>query len=94
MNFLTKIIKPKDGEPQLKQAHTGQALAARYDEDLKRWIFPGEVGRGELKCFMFDYVGERRSCSRACASANDPGGPVGLVIGAEALQWDGSCFVH
>jgi hypothetical protein len=47
MNFFTKIInKPKDGEPELKQAHTGQELAARYDEKLKRWIFPGEV------CFM------------------------------------------
>ena len=43
MNFLTKIIKPNDGEVPLKQAHTGQALAARYDESLKRWIFPGEV---------------------------------------------------
>lgn len=43
MNFLSKIIKPKDGEPELKQAHTGGALAARYDENLKRWIFPGEV---------------------------------------------------
>ena len=43
MNFLNKIIKPKDGEPTLRQAHTGQELQARYDEELKRWIFPGEV---------------------------------------------------
>jgi hypothetical protein len=43
MNFISKIIKPKDGEPELRQAHTGKELAARYDEGLKRWVFPGEV---------------------------------------------------
>ena len=50
MNFISKIIrKPGDTEPQLKQAHTGEALAARYDENLKRWIFPGEVCSFPLK---------------------------------------------
>lgn len=46
MNFINKIIKkPNDGEPDLKQAHTGQNLQAYYDETLKRWVFPGEVRR-------------------------------------------------
>jgi hypothetical protein len=43
MNFINKIMKPKEGEPNLRQAHTGQELQARFDENLKRWIFPGEV---------------------------------------------------
>lgn len=44
MNFINKIIKkPSDGEPDLKQAHTGQNLQAYFDDKLKRWVFPGEV---------------------------------------------------
>ena len=46
MNFLSKIIKPKDGEPDLKQAHTGAKLTAHYDQELKRWVFPGEENTG------------------------------------------------
>jgi hypothetical protein len=60
MNFLNKIIKPKDGEPSLKQAHTGQELQARYDEELKRWIFPGEVRRSKNKFYSLSYRKAKR----------------------------------